>query len=108
MRFEAEAQLSLAAAFDGGRIASDGGLLWLSEADSVLGLCEAIASRVPEWRKRGAFTRSLCSSSSVFVGGRVRELLTKVRMHLASEHPGQIYGTLFCRRSEAFINHSVQ
>jgi hypothetical protein len=52
MRFEAEAQLSLAAAFDGGRIASDGGLLWLSEADSVLGLCEAIASRVPVWRRR--------------------------------------------------------
>jgi len=27
------------AAFDGGRITSDGGLLWLAEADSELGLC---------------------------------------------------------------------
>jgi hypothetical protein len=25
----------------------------------------------------------------IMVGGRVRELLTKVRMHLASGHPGQ-------------------
>ncbi len=42
--------LSLEAAFDGGRITSDGGMLWLAEADGQLGLCEAIAEHVPEWR----------------------------------------------------------
>ena len=53
MRFETGTALALEAAFDGGRITSDGGLLWLSEADSELGfLCEAISERVPEWRKR--------------------------------------------------------
>jgi len=52
MRFETEAALALEAAFDGGRITSDGGLLWLSEADEELGLCEAISGCVPEWRKR--------------------------------------------------------
>ncbi len=52
MRFETETTLALEAAFDGGRITSDGGLLWMAEADSQLGLCEAIASCVPEWRKR--------------------------------------------------------
>jgi hypothetical protein len=52
MRFETETALALEAAFDGGRITSDGGLLWLAETDSELGLCEAIASCVPEWRKR--------------------------------------------------------
>ena len=44
------APLSLEAAFDGGRITSDGGMLWLAEADGQLGLCEAIAEHAPEWR----------------------------------------------------------
>jgi hypothetical protein len=52
MHFETQAALALEAAFDGGRITSDGGLLWLAEADGELGLCEAISGCVPEWRKR--------------------------------------------------------
>jgi Transposase DDE domain group 1 len=52
MRFGTQTALALEAAFDGGRITSDGGLMWLSEADSELGLCEAISEHVPEWRKR--------------------------------------------------------
>jgi hypothetical protein len=54
MRFETETALALEATFDGGRITSDGGLVWLSEMDSELGLCEAISECVPEWRKRRA------------------------------------------------------
>jgi hypothetical protein len=52
MRFETESALALEAAFDGGRLTSDGGLVWLSEADSELGLCQRVAEHVPEWRKR--------------------------------------------------------
>jgi len=52
MRFETQSALALEAAFDGGRITSDGGLVWLAEADEELGLCEAISELVPEWRKR--------------------------------------------------------
>jgi hypothetical protein len=52
MCFESEATLTLETAFDGGRITSDGGLLWLSKMDKELGLCEAISELVPEWRKR--------------------------------------------------------
>jgi Transposase DDE domain group 1 len=52
MRFETQTTLALEAAFDGGRITSDGGLVWLAEADSELGLCERVAEHVPEWRKR--------------------------------------------------------
>ena len=52
MRFETHTALALEAAFDGGRITSDGGLVWLAEADSELGLCKAISEHVPEWRKR--------------------------------------------------------
>lgn len=58
MRFDTPAALALEAAFDGGRLTSDGGLVWLAEADGALGLCEAIARWVPEWR-RGAVTHSL-------------------------------------------------
>ncbi len=44
--------LPLHAAFDGGRLTSDGGLPWLAEADQALGLCALIARSVPEWRTR--------------------------------------------------------
>ena len=50
MRFETPAPLVLEAAFDGGRITSDGGLCWLAKADEQLGLCEVIARQIPEWR----------------------------------------------------------
>jgi hypothetical protein len=49
MRFETT-PLALEAAFDGGKLTSDGGLIWLAEMDEELGLCERIASHVPEWR----------------------------------------------------------
>ncbi len=52
MRFETQTALALEAAFDGGRLTSDGGLVWLSEMDEELGLCERISEHVPEWRKR--------------------------------------------------------
>ena len=39
MRFETGCALPLEAAFDGGRITSDSGLVWLAEADEELGLC---------------------------------------------------------------------
>ncbi len=52
MRFETQTRLPLEAAFDGGRLTSDGGLLWLEKMDEELGLCEAISECVPEWRRR--------------------------------------------------------
>src|SRR5215210_3904271 len=58
MRFETSAALALEAAFDGGRITSDGGLSWLAQVDQELGLCEEIAKHVPEWR-RGKTCHSL-------------------------------------------------
>ena len=51
IRFESPAGLPLEAAFDAGRLTSDGGLPWLAEADADLGLCEAMAACVPEWRR---------------------------------------------------------
>jgi hypothetical protein len=54
MRFETEGSLALEAAFDGGRLTSDGGVLWLARVDEELGLCEAISECVPEWRTRKA------------------------------------------------------
>ncbi len=41
----------LEAAFDGGRLTSDGGLPWLAEADAQLGLCAAFARCLTDWRK---------------------------------------------------------
>jgi hypothetical protein len=50
MRFETEAALALEAAFDAGRITSDGGLLWLQKMDSQMGLCPILPTR-PPWRQ---------------------------------------------------------
>jgi Transposase DDE domain group 1 len=58
MRFETT-PLALEAAFDGGKLTSDGGLIWLAEMDEELGLCEKIASHVPEWRKGPSLRHSL-------------------------------------------------
>jgi hypothetical protein len=49
-RFKTSAPLELEATFDGGRLTSDGGLVWLAEVDQELGLCEKVAHYVPEWR----------------------------------------------------------
>jgi hypothetical protein len=52
LRFGTQTALALEATFDGGRLTSDGGLVWLAELDKELGLCQKMAEHVPEWRKR--------------------------------------------------------
>jgi hypothetical protein len=52
IRFETPTPLALEAAFDGGRLTSDGGLTWLAQVDRELGVCEAMSEHLPEWRKR--------------------------------------------------------
>jgi Transposase DDE domain group 1 len=51
VRFVRPARLPLEASFDGGRLTSDGGLPWLSEAEAHLGICAAFAARLPERRR---------------------------------------------------------
>lgn len=50
--FPALGPLPLDVDFLGGRLTSDGGLPWLAEADVVLGLTEAFAAVIPDWRGR--------------------------------------------------------
>ena len=52
VRFGTQIGEPLTAAFDAGRLTSDGGLPWVSEADQALGLGEALAACIPEWRQR--------------------------------------------------------
>ena len=52
VRLGAFAGLALEAAFDGGRLTSDGGFAWLRRADDELGLCEGLASHATDWRNR--------------------------------------------------------
>jgi hypothetical protein len=49
--FAAPLPVPLEVRFDAGQLTSDGGLPWLAEADTVLGLCAALAAEVPEWRR---------------------------------------------------------
>jgi hypothetical protein len=49
--FSTLAPLALEAAFDGGRLTSDGGLAWLAQADAEIGVCAEIAAHIPEWRR---------------------------------------------------------
>jgi hypothetical protein len=51
VRFETMVGVPLEAAFDAGRLTSDGGLPWLAEADGALGLCDARAACIAEWRR---------------------------------------------------------
>ena len=52
IRFGSRLPLPVAARFDLGDLTSDGGLLWLQEADDALGLCAALAAVVPDWRRQ--------------------------------------------------------
>ena len=52
------ADANLLARFDGGQVTSDGGLPWVVRAEAALGVCAALASCVPEWR-RGPVRHSL-------------------------------------------------
>ena len=52
--FATPTAVPLHAAFDGGRLTSDGGLPWLAEAEAAVGICALIAAHVPEWRRRTA------------------------------------------------------
>src|ERR671915_1604567 len=67
IRFETPTPLALEAAFDGGRLTSDGGLGWLARMDSEMGLCRAISECVPEWRTRkGRHTLAALVKQRVF------------------------------------------
>jgi len=49
---------ALMVAFDGGRLTSDGGLVWLAQADDQLGVSAAFARHMHDWR-RGPVQRPL-------------------------------------------------
>jgi hypothetical protein len=52
VRFRTAVGVPLEAAFDAGRLTSDGGLPWVAEADRSLGLCDLLAGCIPDWRQR--------------------------------------------------------
>jgi hypothetical protein len=52
-------QKKLTAAFDGGRISSDGGVLLLAGADRRLGLIDALAALIPDHRHPGLITHTM-------------------------------------------------
>lgn len=58
--FSTASRVPLVAAFDGGRLTTDGGLPWLAEADAALDLCAALARCIPDWR-RGPAVHSLAT-----------------------------------------------
>ena len=67
LRFAVPAPLPLEVDFLGGRLTSDGGLPWLAEAETALGLCASLAAEVPEWRRRrGRHARSDLVRQRVF------------------------------------------
>ena len=59
LRFTTPSSVPLDAAFDAGRLTSDGGLPWLAEADATLALCAALARCIPEWRTAGRVRHTL-------------------------------------------------
>jgi hypothetical protein len=50
LTFPSAAEVPVVASFDGGRLTSDGGLPWLDQVETQLGVCRTLAEQVPEWR----------------------------------------------------------
>lgn len=59
LRFAPPAALPLEALFDGGRLTSDGGLSWLSEAEEGIGVCARFAAQMTDGRRRRAVRHSV-------------------------------------------------
>ena len=57
--FPAVRQKKIAAAFDGGRISSDGGVMLLAQADHRLGIAERLARAIPDGRDPDRVTHLL-------------------------------------------------
>src|SRR3546814_160783 len=48
--FPAVARKKVTAAFDGGRLTSDGGVLLLAQAERTMGTCQRLAACIADWR----------------------------------------------------------
>ena len=59
--FPAVGRKKVTAAFDGGRITSDGGVMLLSQADRNLKLSQRLASNIEDPRDRERIVHPLCS-----------------------------------------------
>jgi hypothetical protein len=64
MRFETEAALALEATFDGGRITSDGGLVWLAKMDAERGYARPSPSVFQSGERARRAIRFSASSAS--------------------------------------------
>jgi|SRR6185437_10655514 len=61
------------ARFDAGRATSDGGLVWLAEAERAVAVCAALAEALPEWCHRlGSHAAQLLPIPVIPVGRRAR------------------------------------
>ncbi|CAM5393788.1 Transposase DDE domain-containing protein OS=Sphingobium scionense OX=1404341 GN=GGQ90_005527 PE=4 SV=1 [Sphingobium scionense] len=49
-RFPAVGRKKVTAAFDGGRLTSDGGVLLLAQAERTMGICHRLAACIADWR----------------------------------------------------------
>src|SRR5262245_46254859 len=58
-RFPAIGRKKVTAAFDGGRLSSDGGVMLLAQAERRLGLAERLAAVIPEGRDQSRVTHLL-------------------------------------------------
>jgi hypothetical protein len=57
--FPAVGRKKITAAFDGGRLTSDGGVMLLALADRRVGVAEKLSCAFPEWRDRSRIVHSL-------------------------------------------------
>jgi hypothetical protein len=57
--FPAVGRKKITAAFDGGRLSSDGGVMLLAQAERRLGIAERLAAFIPDWRDPGRVTHAI-------------------------------------------------
>src|SRR5579883_3656467 len=88
LQFPTPLGVPLEAAFDAGRLTSDGGLPWLAEADQALGLVDALAACIPEWR-RGPVRHSLATL--------LRQRLYQIACGYADQNDATKIGRASCR-----------
>ncbi|GGC73169.1 hypothetical protein GCM10011504_58240 [Siccirubricoccus deserti] len=81
--FPAIGRKKVAAAFDGGRLTSDGGVMLLAAAERQLGLCDRLAALIAE------ATCGTLRLALLRIGALVRRSVRRIKVAMASAHPHQ-------------------
>lgn len=87
--FPAVSRKKITAAFDGGRLSSDGGVMLLAQAERRLGIAERLARFIPDERDPARVRHAVADNCLLFGEDTIfiQEIPPSVLLHNSRRHP---------------------